>query len=414
MKNYNGKNVLDAARERIEFTFNEFDKIYLSFSGGKDSSVMFHLVMDEAIKRNRKIGILFIDLEGQYKLTIKHIQEMKEKYKEYTEWFWVCLPICLDTGVSVYQPLWYPWEESKKEVWIRDLPKDESVINDTNYFPFFRNEMEFEQFVPEFGKWYSNGEKTACFVGIRSDESLNRFRTIKNEKKEPYKGKMWTTKIHESNVYNAYPIYDWKTRDIWIYNGRFNKKYNELYDLMNKAGVSIHQQRICQPYGYEQRRGLWLYQVIEPDTWAKIIARVSGANSGAEFVQYPGNSSGNIRVTLPNGHTWKSFAIMLLDSMPKISSEHYRNKIHVYLRWWEERGYRQDIPDYAPFTVDGKDNPSWSKIVKVLLRNDYWCRGLSFAPTKEGYFYKKYFERIKKDRENRKQQNLRKGGRGWI
>lgn len=48
-------NVLDEAKKRISTVFDEFEKIYVSFSGGKDSTVMLHLVMDEAIKRNRKV-----------------------------------------------------------------------------------------------------------------------------------------------------------------------------------------------------------------------------------------------------------------------------------------------------------------------------------------------------------------------
>ena len=55
-RNYLSKSVLDASRERISYTFDNFEKIYLSLSGGKDSTTMFHLVIEEAIKRNRKIG----------------------------------------------------------------------------------------------------------------------------------------------------------------------------------------------------------------------------------------------------------------------------------------------------------------------------------------------------------------------
>ena len=40
-----GKNVYDASLERIEWTFDNFEKIYLSFSAGKDSTVMLHLTM---------------------------------------------------------------------------------------------------------------------------------------------------------------------------------------------------------------------------------------------------------------------------------------------------------------------------------------------------------------------------------
>jgi predicted phosphoadenosine phosphosulfate sulfurtransferase len=58
---------LQAARERIAWTFDEFEKVYVSFSGGKDSTVMLHLVMDEAIRRGRQVGVLIIDMEAQYR-----------------------------------------------------------------------------------------------------------------------------------------------------------------------------------------------------------------------------------------------------------------------------------------------------------------------------------------------------------
>ena len=85
IKKYQSENVLDAARKRISIIFDEFEKIYCSFSGGKDSSVMMHLLMDEAKKRNRKIGVLFIDLEAQYKDTIDNPFSSDERIKMITD-----------------------------------------------------------------------------------------------------------------------------------------------------------------------------------------------------------------------------------------------------------------------------------------------------------------------------------------
>ena len=39
------KTVYDSAMKRIEFIFNEFDHVYISFSGGKDSGVMLNLAL---------------------------------------------------------------------------------------------------------------------------------------------------------------------------------------------------------------------------------------------------------------------------------------------------------------------------------------------------------------------------------
>jgi predicted phosphoadenosine phosphosulfate sulfurtransferase len=413
MKNYFKVSVLQAAKERIKIIFDSFDKIYISFSGGKDSGVMFHLMMDEAIKRKRKIGVLFVDLEGQYQITIDYINKMFVLYKHHINIYWVCLPISLRNATSVYEPKWICWDDEKKDFWVRQLPKN--TIHNDDFFPFFKKGMEFEDFIVDFGRWYSLGEKTACFVGIRTDESLNRYRTITNKKKETFKSYQWTTKIYKTNIYNVYPIYDWKTKDIWIYNSRFKKSYNKLYDLMHKAGLTIHQQRICQPYGDDQRKGLWLFQIIEPETWSKLIPRVNGANSGAEFVQFNGNASGQIKITKPKNHNWESFSKLLLATMPEISKEHYSNKIHVYLNWYEKRGWTdhnglktvsRKIPDENMLGKETKNVPSWKRICKMLLRNDYWAKGLSFSQTKTGFFYKRYMSRIKKDREKRKFENL--------
>lgn len=393
-------NVLEAAKKRVEWTFDNFDRVYLSFSAGKDSTVMLHLVMEEAIKRNKTIGLLIVDLEGQYKLTIEHLESCIEQYKNNIELYWVCLPIHLRNAVSVYEPFWKCWDSERKNDWIRELPKNS--ISDVNYFPFFIDGMEFEEFVPEFGEWYSKGKLTACLVGIRTDESLNRYRTIASTSKVTLQSKQYTTLVTD-NVYNVYPIYDWTTEDIWIYHAKNkDKRYNQLYELMHKAGLSIHQQRICQPYGDDQRRGLWLFHLIEPETWAKVVVRVNGANSGALYVNESGAINGYNRVELPKGHTWESFAKLFLSSIPDITKEHYLNKIYTFSKWWKERGYDAGLPDEAPYILESKKlAPSWRRVCKSLLRNDFWCKGLGFTQHKTAA-YQKYLDLKKRQREESK------------
>jgi predicted phosphoadenosine phosphosulfate sulfurtransferase len=390
------KNVLEASIERIEFAFDNFEKIYLSFSAGKDSTVMLHLAMEEAKKRNKKIGVLIVDLEGQYKLTIDHLEDCIEQYKEYIDLYWVCLPIHLRNAVSVYEPFWKCWDHNQKKNWIRPIP--EKAISDQKFFPFFRDGMEFEEFVPEFGEWYSEGKLTACMVGIRSDESLNRYRTISSKSKVRFKEKCYTTKVTK-NVFNFYPIYDWTTEDIWIYHHQNkNKRKNELYELMFKAGVPLSAQRICQPYGDDQRRGLWLFHLIEPETWAKVVARVNGANSGALYVNESGSITGYNKITKPENHTWESFSMLFLNSIPEITKEHFLNKIYTFNKWWQERGYSNGIPDEAPYLLESKKlAPSWRRVCKSLLRNDFWCKGLGFTQHKTDA-YKKYLQLKKRKR----------------
>lgn len=389
-----GINVLEAAKQRISWTFDNFEKIYVSFSGGKDSTVMLHLVAEEAIKRKRRIGIMLVDLEGQYRVTIDHLEKCFDMYKGISDQYWICLPIHLRNAVSVYETHWICWEEEKKEAWIRTPPA--MAITDTDYFPFFHKGMEFEEFVPLFGEWFSQGKSCACFVGIRTDESLNRFRTIASTSKVTHSGNKWTTKVTE-NVFNIYPVYDWKTEDLWIYHYKNkHKPSNELYDLMHKAGLTIHQMRICQPYGDDQRRGLWLFHIIEPETWCRVVARVNGANSGALYVQETGNINGYRRVSKPPQHTWRSFTELLVNSMPPRTKEHYENKLLVYRMWWSKRGYQEGIPDEADYALEAKRKvPSWRRACKAVLRNDYWCKGLSFTQHKSEA-YEKYLTLMRK------------------
>lgn len=391
------KNVLEATQERIAWTFDNFERVYLSFSAGKDSTVMLHLVGEEARRRGRRFGLLLIDLEGQYKCTIDHAEDCFNMYSDITDRFWICLPIHLRNAVSVYEPHWICWEESKRKSWIREMP--EKCIGHSEFFPFFHEGMEFEEFVPEFGKWYGAGKPCACFVGIRADESLNRFRTIASTSKQKKEGKQWTSLIDEQ-LYNIYPIYDWKTADIWIYHAKNPAlPYNRLYDLMYKAGLTINQMRICQPYGDDQRRGLWLFHLIEPETWARVVARVNGANSGSLYVTESGNINGYRRVSKPEGHTWKSFAELLINSMPPKTKQHYDNKIAIFKKWWMDRGYPEGIPDEGDYRLEAERKiPSWRRVCKALLRNDYWCKGLSFTQTKSDA-YDKYLLMVKKKRE---------------
>ena len=208
-------------------------------------------------------------------------------------------------------------------------------------------------------------------------------------------GKSYTTKIVDE-CWNIYPIYDWKTEDIWIYNGKTGNRYNPLYDKMYKAGMTIHQMRIDEPFGDTSRRGLWLYQIVEPQMWARIVSRVAGANTVNEYGNRKGNILGNQSISLPNGCTWEIFAKHIISTMPKATAENYKNKIAVYIQWYKDRDYHDGIPDEAPEELKDKV-PSWKRICKALLKNDYWCKTLGFSVNKSSN-YAKYMDLMRRRR----------------
>lgn len=415
MKKYLNKNVFECAKERISYIFDEFENILVSFSGGKDSGVVLNMTIDEARKRNRKIGVMFLDLEAWYQKSVEFIERMIDNNLDVIIPYWVCLPMKSDNSVSYFEPYWIWWERDKEDIWVRQMPKKNYVININNHrFDFYRENMTFEEFVKYMGNWYGKGGKTACMLGIRTDESLNRFRAIVMDK-GMYKGQRYSTRVMKE-TYNFYPIYDWNVEDIWIYNGKFNKDYNKLYDLFYKAGISIHKMRVDEPFGDTCKAGLNMFKILEPDTWARVANRVSGANMGA---LYNHSKLMNTNYTLPKGHTWKSFTEFLLDTLPKEIADSYRVKFYKFAKYWKEVGcgltekeisvleskYKDSIINTHQFNNRGKKDKevilfkdivdeipeldgkcellTWKRMAMCIIKNDYLCSRLNFSITKD-------------------------------
>jgi predicted phosphoadenosine phosphosulfate sulfurtransferase len=420
-KNYDGKlNVYDAANERIDFIFKTFERIYLSFSGGKDSGVMLNLVMDYMRKNNitKKIGIMILDNEANYDYSLKFMHSILEKNLDILDVYWCCLPITLPCTVSSYATEWQCWGQRDQKRWIRPMPKQSYIVN-INNMPFtewFKEDMSYDEFWDEFGDWYSQGKTCACLIGIRADESLNRFRAIMNDRKTTIGGHAWTKKKRDNHykVYNCYPIYDWKTQDIWVGNAKFGWEYNELYDIFWKAGLTIAQMRVASPFMSESKSSLNLYRVIDPHVWQTLCARVQGAN----FIATYGKQLNYNSFKLPKGHTWKSFVKFLLDTLPKEVSENFRMRFIQSIKYWgrigrgldertileleknnipfkkngltrhgnqtKERVVLQSYPDHLDMLpLHNSEVASWKRFAITILKNDHTCKYMVLAPTKE-------------------------------
>lgn len=395
-KVYTEKDVLTAARERFALIFSSFSHIYLCVSGGKDSSVMLQLCAEIARQRKKKFSVLYIDMESQYRATISHIERLRGITADVVErFYWCCLPLSLRNAVSVIQPTWICWDSNEKKRWVRDMPPWDCVINEDNLpedWTWFRKGMEFEEFTPEFSQWFQRraGAPVAVGIAIRSDESLNRFSTIINTTKQTFKDYGWTTRLRTEDsrckVYHFYPLYDWRTEDIWGAVSQLDLEFNEIYELMYKNGLGIHQQRLCQPYGDDQRDGLDQFRALEPETWEKVVNRVHGANFGNIYART--SLLGNMKTEKPAGMTWQQYTVFLLESLGLYAPElrdHYHRKIRVFFRWWRKQGIAiSDIPDEAERRLESSRKiPTWRRVARAIEKNDFWLKRLSFAPTKK-------------------------------
>ena len=419
-------NVYDESVNRIRYILDNFKKVYVSFSGGKDSGVMINLVIDE-LRSNypgRRVGVMILDNEANYTLSLDFMHRIIQSNLDVLDVYWCCLPITLPCTVSSYEIDWQCWGVEDKHRWIRPMPTNDYIVNiDNHKFPFFRENMGYQEFWDEFGEWYSEGENCACLIGIRTHESLNRWRAIINENKQTHGGNLWT-KRNTEHTYNCYPIYDWKTEDIWIANCKFDWDYNELYDMFWKAGLSIHQMRVASPFMSESKSSLNLYRIIDPHVWSTLCARVNGAN----FVATYGKQMGYNSFKLPNGHTWKSFVKFLLDTLPEKSAVNFKNRFIQSIKYWgrvgrglpdkiiqelidnkihfkingntahgrkdKKRVIIQSLPDHLDMlSCHNSDVASWKRFAITILKNDHTCKYLGLSPTKEQIERMKYIKK---------------------
>ena len=243
-KEYINMNVFDALQKRFAFLFQEFKNIYISFSGGKDSGVLLNLLLDYRNKyaSDRVIGVFHQDFEAQYTVTTDYITRTFKRLENGSgiDLYWVCLPMATRTALSSYEMYWYPWDDTKQDIWVRPIPEYPYVINLAKPFTHYRYQMHQEDLAKQFGRFYKekhgNG-RTVCLLGMRADESLQRYSSFIN-KKYGYQNECWISRQFK-DVWCASPLYDWSNSDVWCANYRFNYDYNNLYDLYYKAGLKI-------------------------------------------------------------------------------------------------------------------------------------------------------------------------------
>ena len=133
-------------------------------------------------------------------------------------------------------------------------------------------------------------------------------------------------------------------------------------------------------------------------------------------------------ITLPEGHTWKSYTMFLLDTLPARIRNSYINKFNTSIDFWhktgggldeetikelEEQGYKirrngvsnytltkksrvvfvGKIPDDTDDIKSSKDIPSWKRMCYWILKNDHTCRCMGFGITRQ---QQRYVDEIRK------------------
>lgn len=303
--------MLESAQNRIEFVFDNFNNIIVSISGGKDSTVLCHLALQEAKKRKRKIGLFFLDEEIMYRSTIEQVEYLMSLYPENTNRFWLQIPFNLTNSVSYKDGYVRCWDKKYKKVWMHKR-SDKNILRQTwSHETIIHNKnigLDFYDLLYNFELGFKN---TAFLVGLRAVESPNRWRTMVNH--PGYKEVYWSTKRENKNI-SFYPIYDWNVSDIWkyIYDNELN--YHKYYDFCFKKGVHPHLMRVSSLVHEKSFKSIQDLPEFEFDTYEKLMKRTNGIS----FAQETAKDKKMFKAQkLPKNYkSWREYRDFLLATYP--------------------------------------------------------------------------------------------------
>jgi predicted phosphoadenosine phosphosulfate sulfurtransferase len=250
-------NVVEASKIRLVNAFSSGVPIYLSFSGGKDSLCMVHLVVKlikEGIITTQNLTVQFIDEEAIFPCIQDIVEEWRARFLSLGAKFeWYCIEVkhfnCFNQLEN--DESFICFDSTKQNDWIRQPPSFALTSH-----PALRPRFDtYQQFL---GRISRGG---ISIIGLRGFESVQRLSCIADIIKP----------------YRFYPLYDWHDNDVWLYLKENNIAFPQVYIYLWQLGLPNNALRISQFFSIDTAGSLVRMNEFYPNLMDKIIKREPNA-----------------------------------------------------------------------------------------------------------------------------------------
>jgi len=351
---YSEKNVYEAAKDRIRDAFrqNTGKKFCVTFSGGKDSSTVLHLVhevMGEfGIKR---IPVLFLDQEVEAPQTIEYTRKVMNY--DWVEPYWIqCFFQEWNASKGDWFNVWGPGEK-----WVRDK-ESSGTITDIIY----PKHQYFSETLDSCME-YHFGKDLVTFNGMRIEESPKRRRLLSRNGGTP----VWSKNDKRLTLC---PIWDWSANDVWyyIFSNRF--EYCKLYNYMlTKRPIGK-----CRVSSFIHESSIFTLKDLKeyaPAFYEKALKRVDNINSSVQSLDM---LSMFAQTLPPYFKDWEDYVNYLIDNIVELDTnkKKFRNGYYSYLRRWRKKCA---APEYQSFLVN-QEKEIGRQFVQSIIYEDFPLSGV--------------------------------------
>lgn len=254
-KKYIDSDVYTEAKKRIKHIINAFDTILVCFSGGKDSLCTLKQV-EEVYKEmgiNEKVKVVFRDEELIPDDVIDFVKEMAESGQYDFRYYAIPLKSSKFILGTTYD--YVQWDKDRE--WLRQ-PPDYAIRLEEG------DNRVFDQYTADEFICKDLKGKVAMLTGIRSDESLIRFRSCVNKRNENYINAVKSSK----RIMLCKPIYDWTEKDIFVYFHHNNVRYCPIYDAEMLNGQQL---RVSTPLHAESSKKFDKLKTLYPVFYDQLV-----------------------------------------------------------------------------------------------------------------------------------------------